>query len=146
MARYSLGERMTSAPTSTLPGMSLYSPAGSGFKLREVWLVNTTSTACQVALRRLSTTGTQGAAITESEYDLDAQPVLATAFQSHSVGPTITAGSLALASLGAAVGAAVVWSFGDTGIVVASGTGNGVGILTPTGTGQICDVTFVWDE
>lgn len=146
MARFAFGERMTSAPTAALPGISLYAPAGSGFKLREVWIVNTTSTQCQVALRRLSTTGTQGAAITEAEYDADAPPPLATGFNTHTANPTITAGSLAIGTLGAAIGAAVVWSFGDTGIVVPQGTGNGVGILTPTGTGQICDVTFVWDE
>ena len=146
MARFSFGERMGAAPTSTLPGMSLYAPAGNGFSLRELWIFNTTTTACQVALRRATTAGTQGTAITEMEWHEDGIAPTATGFQNHSVGPTLATGNLMLGDVGAAIGAAIVWSFGDSGIVVAPGTGNGLCITTPTGTGQVCDVVWVWDE
>ena len=49
-------------------------------------------------------------------------------------------------TLGAAAGAGVIWTFGNGGIVVPSGTANGIGIIVPTGTGQICDIEFTWDE
>jgi len=146
MARYTLGAQMTSAPTSTLPGMSLYGTASGAVRLRELWIFNTTSTACQVALQRLTTAGTQGATLTELEYDDASVTPQAAGFNSHSGGPTITTGNLVLGSIGAAIGAAIVWSFGDTGIVIPATANNGLGITTPTGTGQICDVTWVWDE
>ena len=79
MARMTAGARMTNAPTSTLPGMSIYAVAAGNFKLRELWIYNTAAaTACMVALQRLTTAGTQGAAVVEHEYDTDANPVIAT--------------------------------------------------------------------
>lgn len=146
MARYTLGARMTSAPSSTLPGMSLYGSASAAVRLRELWIFNTTTTACQVALRRLTTAGTAGAALDEMEYDDSSATPTATGVNTHTVGPTITTGNLALGSLGAGIGAAVVWSFGDCGIVIPATANNGLGVLCPSGTGQICDVTWVWDE
>jgi hypothetical protein len=146
MARFSAGARMTNAPTSTLPGMSIYCASTGSLRLRELWVFNTTTTAFMFALRRLSTAGTQGAAVDEQEYELDGPPVTATVVNSHTVGPTITAGFIVQASVGAAIGAAAVFSFGDNGLLVPSGTGNGLGITTPTGTGQVGDVTWVWDE
>ncbi len=146
MARFSAGARMTSAPTSTLPGMSIYAASTGHVKLRELWIFNTTTSAFQVALRRLTTAGTQGAAVDEQEYETDGPPVTATVVNSHTVGPTITAGFIVQASVGAAIGAAVVFSFGDNGILIPSGTANGLGITTPTGTGQVADVTWIWDE
>lgn len=137
---------MTNAPTSTLPGMSIYAAATGSFRLRELWVFNTTTTAFMFALRRATTAGTAGAAVDEQEYETDGPPVTATVVNSHTVGPTLTAGFVVQASVGAAIGAAAVFSFGDNGLLVPSGTANGLGILTPTGTGQVCDVTWVWDE
>jgi hypothetical protein len=148
MARFAVGGRMTNAPTSTLPGSSLYAAATIGGRLREVGIFNTTSTACMVALRRCTSAGTVGAALDELPYNTVVASAAAncTGFNSHTVGPTITAGVFNQASLGAAIGSGVIWTFGDEGIVIPLGTGQGVGILTPTGTGQICDFYFVWDE
>lgn len=146
MARYSMAGRATIAGSSTLPLVSLYSPAGSGGAIREIGLFNTTSTALAVAVVRLSTTGTQGAALTEAEYQEDAQPPLMTGFAGHTVGPTIVAGVLRQASLGASIGSGVIWTFGDSGLVIQPGTGNGIGIIIPTGTGQVLDYYIDWDE
>ena len=63
-----------------------------------------------------------------------------------STGPTITAGSAVFASLGAAVGAGIIWTFANKGIRLTKGTADGVAIIPGTGTGQILDVYVVWDE
>lgn len=147
MAQFSVSGRMTAAPTSTLPGISLYAPAGTRLIVREIGIFNTTTTACQVAVRMMTTAGTQGAALDELEWDSNGPSPTGTGVNSHtSTGPTITAGNYRLGTLGAAAGAGIIWTFGGGGLIVPIGTGNGVGILTPTGTGQICDVYFDWDE
>lgn len=145
MARYSIAGRSTIAGTAVRALASLYAAAGSGFKLREVGVFNTTSTACAIALVRLTATGTQGAGLTEAEYDQDAPAPAATGFAGHTADATVGQ-VLRQAALGAAVGSGVIFTFGDTGIVVPAGASGGVGIIIPTGTGQICDYYFDWDE
>jgi len=145
VARFSVAARAAGAGSTLLPSGSLYSPAGSGGRLREVGVFNTTATAVAIKLARLTTAGTQGATLTEVEHDEVGPPPLMTAFNTHTAGPTI-AGDLYQASLGAAIGAGVIWTFGDSGIVIPVAVTNGVGIVTATGTGQILDFYFVWDE
>lgn len=137
---------MSAAPTATLPGVSLYAPAGGKLAVREIGIFNSTTTSCVASLRRLSTTGTQGAGITEFEYDESAMPVLGTAFDAHSVLPTLVAGVVRYFPIGGAIGAGYVWTFGGDGLVIPAGTGNGIGVLCPTGTGQVLDYYIDWDE
>jgi hypothetical protein len=147
MGRFSAAFRATSAGTATLPAGSLYAPAGNRLILREVHIVNTTATETTAELKAFTATGTQGAAITEIEYDNEGPTPTGTAFNTHTVTPTITAGEYGQTVLAAAIGAAWSWMFhGEKGILIPAGTGNGVGILVPSGTGQIMDITFVWDE
>jgi hypothetical protein len=145
MARYSIAGRSTIAGTTLRGQFSIYSVAGSGFALREVGVFNTTSTALAIALVRFTATGTQGAALTEGEYHEDAPVPLATGFAGHTADATVGQ-VIRQASLGAAIGSGVIWTFGDTGLVVQPGTANGIGIIIPTGTGQICDYYADWDE
>ncbi len=144
MARYSATVR-TSAGSATLPIASLYAAASVGGKVREVGIFNTTATAVAVGVRRLTTAGTQGAALTESQHDSDSAAASCTGFTTHTIAPTL-GDALYGATLGAAIGSGVIWTFGDTGLVIEPGTANGIGIVIPTGTGQVCDVTIVWDE
>jgi len=148
MARFSAGLRTTGAGSTTLPIASIYASANGGGALREVGIFNTTTTAVALRLVRLSSTGTQGSAQTEQCHD-DNVPATAecTVYDTHSsTGPTI-AGDLGYRTpLGAAIGAGILWTFGDTGIRIAKGTTNGIGVIVATGTGQICDVYFAWDE
>ena len=144
MSRYSVGD-ITGAGSTTLPLISLYAPAGSGGAVREIGVFNTTAVAVRLMLVRMSTTGTQGGALTEAEYDADAPPPLMTAFATHTVTPTNTELGYR-AVLGSVVGSGVIWTFGDRGIVIPPGTGNGVGIIVASGTGQVCDAYIVWDE
>lgn len=148
MARHSLGALSAGAGSTTLPLLSLYSAAASSFALREVGVTNTTATAVAVRLVRLSTTGTQGAAVagTQIGYDVARPTPASKVFQTHTVAPTVADDLGYRAALGAAVGSGVIWTMGDTGIRCAVATTNGIGVIIENGTGQVCQVYFVWDE
>lgn len=148
MARFSLGALSAGAGSTTLPLLSLYGVATGSFALREVGVTNTTSTAVAIRLVRLSTAGTQGSAVGGSQigYDVARPTPLCKVFNTHTVAPTVADDLGYRASLGAAVGAGVIWTFGDIGIRCAVGTANGVGVIIENGTGQVCQVYFVWDE
>lgn len=145
MARFSAAWRTTGAGSTTLPIASLYATATVRPAIIEVGVFNTTTTGVAMALRRASSAGTQGAAQTEVAEDFPSLTAGANAVDTHSAGPTLTTGNLRAASLGAAVGSGVIWTF-PRGLVVPEGTGNGVVIVPLTGTGQICDVYFSWEE
>ena len=146
MARHSVAGRSTGAGSSTLPLFSLFGGATGGGKIREIGIFNTTAVALAVALQRFTATGTQGAALTEICYEPDTPVSLCQGFNTHTVTPTITAGLFRQASIGAPIGSGVIWTFGDTGLIIKLGTANGYGILIPTGTGQIVDFYIDWDE
>jgi len=150
MARFSAGVR-TTAGTSLRPMMSVYSAAASTGTLREVGCFNTTATALEVFLTRLTTTGTQGAGLTETRHNPKGPPALCTAFTTHTADATLGEDLGYRAVLGAAVGSGFIWTFGDTGLVIGLPDAvelvtNGIGIILATGTGQICQTWFVWDE
>jgi hypothetical protein len=144
MARFSTGVR-TGAGSTTLPILSLYSTATIGAKLREVGIFNTTATAVELYLCRLTTAGTQGAGIVETGHDPD-NPPACTAFTTHTGNPTLGGDLGYRGVLGAAIGSGIIWTFGDSGIRIPVGTGNGIGVLVATGTGQVCQAYLVWDE
>ena len=143
MAKHSAGV-LTAAGSTTLPIISLYGVANNGGKLVEVGVFNTTATAVALNLQRLTTTGTQGAGLTESDHD-PAVPALMTAFTTHTVAPTLGDDLGYRGVLGAAVGAGIIWTFVN-GIVIPVGTGSGIGLIVENGTGQICQAYMVWSE
>ena len=145
MARMSAGFRAAAIGSSTIPAGSLYAPAGNRLILKQVTVFNTTTTAVVAALQALTSTGTQGAGIDEIEYDNEGPAPTGTVFNSHTAGPTITVGEYERTILAAAIGGGIVWTFNE-GIYIPAGTANGVGVTTPTGTGQILDISFTWDE
>lgn len=146
MARFSAG-CLTTAGSTTLPIISLYAAAGSGAKIREIGVFNTTSTAVALKLTRMTTAGTQGAGLTEAKQWPNGPAAAATAFNTHSSsGPTLGDDLGYRTVLGAAVGAGMVWTFGDTGLEITAGTANGIGIIPENGTGQACQAYIVWDE
>jgi hypothetical protein len=143
MARFSVSGRTTIVGTNALPNVSLYATAAVRPRLIEVGLFNTSSTACVVALVRLTTAGTPGTGLTEVAEDSPDHTAIATAFAGHTVGPTI-GGELRRASLGAAIGSGVIWTF--SGLEIPAATTNGVGVYVPTGTGQTLDYSITWEE
>lgn len=149
MARYSAAYRTTTAATSLLPMASIYATAAVTPSIVEVGVFNTTATALNVALARLTTAGTSSAVVGVNEDDA-AQSAISTPRNSHSsTGPTIGTVAMRMADLGAAIGSGVIWTFGTgrhTGLVIPAGTANGLGLYTPNGTGQVCSVYWVWDE
>lgn len=144
MAWHSVSGRTDALPTS-LRGPSLYAAAAAGARLREVEIANTTATAVAVGLIRWTATGTQGTALTEAAWDQNMVAPQCTAFNTHTA--DATAGDVIRRTvLGAAIGAAVIWTFGGSGVVIPEGTANGVGIYLPTGTAQHLDFSFIWEE
>jgi len=146
MARYSAGALAAGAGSTTLPSGSLYAIATASFKLRECGVYNTTATAVALKLSLLITAGTQGAGLVEAKQDDNAAAAACTAFNTHTVLPTLGSDLGYRCQLGAAVGSAMVWTFGDVGIRVPLTTINGVGVITENGTGQVIQFYFVWDE
>lgn len=146
MARQSAAWRTTGAGSATLPMASLYSLGTGDLWLVEVWVANTSVTAFEVSLKRLTTAGTQGTAQTVlSEENITNFTAKGDARDTHTVGPTLAAGEYRRTSIGASIGSGTVFSFGGRGLLIPSGTANGVGLMPMTGTGQISDVVFVWD-
>jgi hypothetical protein len=150
MARYAAAYRTTTAATALLPMASIYATAGINTGcVVEVGISNTTATAVNVALVRLTTAGTSTAVVGVNEDD-STQTAIMTPRNSHSsTGPTISGVPLREFDLGAAIGSGIIWTFGTgrhSGLTVPSGTGNGLGLYTPNGTGQVCSVYWVWDE
>jgi hypothetical protein len=146
MARFSSGLVATGAGSSTLPIGSLYGGSTGGGRVREVGIFNTTVTALGVRLVRLTNTGTQGTGLVEAKHDLGSGPALCTAFDTHTADPTTGLIDLGYrARIGAAIGAGIVWTFGESGLVIPADTTEGVAIM-PVGTGQILDWYIVWDE
>lgn len=143
MARFSVSGRATIAGTAALPLASLYSTAAVRPRIVEIGVWNTTSTALVVAVNRLTTAGTPGAGLTEVPEDSPLHVAVATGFAGHTVGPTV-GGELRRATLGAAVGSGVIWTF--QGVELSESTASGIGLLVPTGTGQVLDYHIAWDE
>ena len=147
MARYSIGGISSAAATATLPAFTLAAASGSGCRLREVGIFNTTATSFYASLRRFSTAGTRGAAVTAVPDDPNSPAAACTGADANtSTAPTLVAGTQRIATLPAAIGGGVIWTFGDSGLALLAGTGNMYGILCPSGTGQVFTYYFAWDE
>ena len=145
MSRYSAGA-LTTAGTALRPQISLYNIASFSFVLREVGLTNTTAVATAEKLTYLTAAGTPGTGLTETKYRENALAASATAFNTHSADATLGGDLGYRASLGAAVGAGVIWTFGAEGISPPVGTANGVGVILENGTAQGLQAYMVWDE
>jgi hypothetical protein len=145
MATYSASV-LTGAGTSTLPMCALVGNGSVRAIIREIGVFNTTSTAVDISLVRLSTAGTPGSSATtqlEGAGTPSATAVLKGTYTSTAP-TTIIAGRRA--QLGAAVGSGIVWTFPDTGLVVDNVANAAVGLIVASGTGQACVVYMSWLE
>jgi|SRR5215472_2285611 len=144
--RASIAGRSTVAGTSVRAIASLFSIANKGFRLREVGVANTTSTAVAVALVRFTNATGVGAGLTEVAWDDDKDGIIQiTGFAGHTADGAVGS-PIRQFTLGAVAGSGVIWTFGDIGFEVKAGTANGVGIICPTGAGQILDYYYDWEE
>jgi hypothetical protein len=145
MARYSVSA-LTTAGSTTLPIISLYGATTVRPRIREIHLFNTTATAVSLKVVRVTTTGTQGTALTEMPMIFEDPASIAQGFNTHSVAPTISAGDIWRGVLGAAIGSGVIITFPDPGgLAVPAVANNGIAVV-PTGTGQALEATLIWDE
>jgi hypothetical protein len=147
VARAASAYRATGPGTATLPLASLYSLGTGGIWLVEVGITNVSALAFEVTLQRVSTTGTQGAAktVVYEEHDTNFT-AKADARDTHTVLPTLVAGEIRRASIGASIGSGIIWTFGGRGLFLPSGTGNGFALLPINGTGQSADVYWSFDQ
>lgn len=143
MAQYS-GGALTGAGSTTLPMFALYAGATGAPILKGVRIWNTTSTAFAVELVRLTTAGTF-TAVTEAPFRDRAVANTAQLFHTATVAPTVGTRLGIFYRLGAADGTGVIDSFTD-GIVVPTGTGNGVGLIPVGAAGQASYVTFLYED
>ena len=123
------GRGVTNLPTAAR-GPNLFCSADGGLRLREVGVFNTTTSAVAVGLGVATALGTVAGAGTEYCEDDSGHTVLGIMNTSHSADATIAA-VVRQASLGAAIGSGVIWTFGDNGLYRAEGVGNGVVITCP---------------
>lgn len=137
--------RMTTAPTTTLPGASLYAIANRPLRLFEIGIFNTTVTACSLTVCRLTTAGTHSTTVTASAFE-PGKTVDGVASQAHTSTPPSLGANIRVVPIGAAIGAGAIFTWDAEGIDIDAGTANGIGIISTTGTAQICDVYFDWDE
>lgn len=146
MPRYTASARTAALPTS-VRGPSLYTIASACQpKIREIGVFNTTATAVAVSVNRLTARGTPGAGVTAAKHDASGPAADATPYQTHTADATAS-DEIVRCSLGAAIGAGMVWTFGDTGLIIPDGANTaGIGILLPTGTAQHLDWYICWDE
>lgn len=144
MARFTVSGRASAAAT-TVRGPSLNAPAsGTSPKIVEIGVFNTTVTDFSVAVARTTAAGTPTGSITASRHEPDSAP-LSTNGAGHSADATV-GNEIVRATLAAAKGAAMVWTFGGGGLRIPAGTANGIIINCPTGTGQVFDYYIIWDE
>ena len=143
---YSAATVATGAGSTTLGMVSLYAGANGGGFIRKIQVENPTTSAVDICVRRATTAGTQGASVAALNWQDGAGP-LCTVVQAHSVGPTLTSGFIDRYQFPASMaGAVVVWTYEGSGLYVPKGTTNGIVVLPAAGTGQLCVVTFQWEE
>jgi hypothetical protein len=148
MARYSAGMTAAGAGTSGGTGTPIFgilATAAVAPKVREIGIFNTTAVAC--AYRVVAVTGgTPGATVTAYSQDLG---VLGTptclAKQLWTAGISSALDTGYRIQIGAAIGSGGILTFGDNGLRCALGATIALAIQ-PIGTGQVCEVYFVWDE
>jgi hypothetical protein len=142
MARCAVATRTSAVPTAAR-GPSVYATAALKPRIKEIGVFNTTAVACAVGVARASATGTQGAGLTEVCLDDDVHAIIATGFNTHTADATVGA-CIRQASLGAAIGSGVIWTFEN--LVLDNATTAGIVIVCPTGTGQHLDFYIEWEE
>jgi hypothetical protein len=147
MARTANAYRTTGVGSATLPATSIYSLGTGDLWLVEVGVTNTTAVAFELSLARLTAAGTQGAAAGAITYEEGATNLTAkwAAVQAHSAGTPLGA-EVRRASIGASIGSGVIFTFGGRGLLIPSGTANGLGLITINGAGQLADVYWSVDQ
>ncbi len=146
MSRHSLGFTPTGPGTNLLPQSSIYASANARIILREVHVIQTVTTAVELAVQRFTTAGTSPAITGEGKWNPDTPNREATIRNTHTVGPTIVAGEVESIILPGIIGSAWLWAFDGEGYIIPIGVAFGAGVVVVNGTGQVVETTYVWEE
>ena len=146
MPRFSAADRQTTAKTSAR-GPTLVAGANDSLIIREVGVFSTVATSSRVALRTITAARTAGTALDEVHHRLgQTGNANGSATQAPTTDHTFVAGFIRNVELPAAIGGGYIWVFGNEGLIIPEGTGNGICLTLPGGTDQIIDFYFDWDE
>jgi len=146
MSKFAAGVT-TSAGSTTLPICALVGGTGARIRITEIGVFNTTATAVNLVLCRVSTAGTPGTAATSRLTDQgDGATAVGTLRNTY----TSTAPTTAELGIGfplpAAIGAGLVLTFPDDTLTLDKVASSAIGLLVESGTGQACRVWFRWNE
>lgn len=146
MSRFVAG-LTTSAGSTTLPICALVGGTGARIRIKEIGVFNTTTTAVNLVLCRLSTAGTPGTAATSRLGDQsDAQAAIGALRNTYtSTAPTTTELGIGF-PLGAAIGSGTILGFDDGDLTIEKVANSAIGLLVESGTGQACRVWMRWLE
>jgi hypothetical protein len=139
------------AGTLTLPIAGLRSgTAANAPIIREIQLFNVGSLTARIRVVRITSAGT-GTTITANPMGANTTAPVATARHTYSsTGPTIQAGDVAIAAVGAAVGSGFILTFYGEGkgllIPGAASDANGIALIEVADTVNTYDGTFIWEE
>ena len=137
----------TSGGSSTLPACALVGGTGGRIRIVEIGVFNTTSTAVNLVLCRLTTAGTPGTSATSRLTDsADAATAVGTLKGTYtSTAPTTTDLGIGF-PLAAAVGTGVVLTFPDDTLTIPATANAGIGLLVESGSPQNVRLWFRWNE
>lgn len=137
----------TGAGSTTLPIAALIGSASGRIRIAEIGVFNTTATAVNLVLCRLTTAGTPGTAATSRLTDAaDAAAAVGTVRNTYTgTAPTTTELGIGF-PLPGAIGAGIVLPFPDDTLTIPATAAAGIGLLVESGTGQACRVWFRWYE
>jgi hypothetical protein len=137
----------TSAGTTTLPSWALVGSASGRIRITEIGVFNTTATACNVVLCRLTTAGTPGTAATSRLTDAADAATLVGTLRNTYTGTAPTTTELGIGyPLAGAIGAGIVLTFPDDTLTIPAVANAGIGMLVESGTGQALRVYVRWSE
>jgi hypothetical protein len=139
------------AGTATLPIAGLRSgTAANNPIIREIKLFTQAANSAIIRIVRITTAGT-GTAITENNMTPTTTAPTATAVHTYSsTAPTIQAGDIDVAMIGAAIGSGFVYTYYGEGkglwIAPGASDANGVALIEQTDTANTYAGTFIWEE
>lgn len=146
MSKFAAG-LTTTAGSTTLPLCALVGGTGARIRISEIGVFNTTATAANLVLCRLSTAGTPGTAATSRLTDQADGATAVGALRNTYTGTAPTTAELGIGfPLPAAIGAGLVLTFPDDTLTIDKIASSGIGLLVESGTGVACRVWFRWYE
>lgn len=146
MATFS-GACEAGAGDATNPFAGIYAGSATRLILREVKCFTTAANAARIMIRRATTAGTWTGEEEIEQWEDGPSPDGTIVVTSTSTAPTM-GNPIDYGAVGAAIGSGFVYTYyGEgRGIVIPSGTGNGIVLIEQANTANTYDVVFVWDE